>query len=197
MCRCSNLYYVYSNNYSNNYSFVIFICLQCFFKQNLFLILLTQLVTILLTTFFIGANAYSIDLYSEELQPMTATSHKADWITNDSCFALPCPFIIQHEQSNELSWSRRFAFSPFRELYRDHLYICILTLVCPFFLSSLLCLFYLDRVRCILFTSLVVCSLTFISCWRCWLFTCNKLVIVVPIAFAKLMLNDIRSFRFA
>ena len=36
MCHCSNLYHVYNNNYNNNYSFVILICLQHFCKHKSF-----------------------------------------------------------------------------------------------------------------------------------------------------------------
>ena len=35
---------------------------------------------------------------------------------------MSCPFIVQHDQSNERSWTGRFAYSASRELYRDRLY---------------------------------------------------------------------------
>ena len=90
---------------------------------------------------FVSTNTYSLDLYSEELEPRTTTvlftrnasSYKIDWITTDWLPALSCPFIVQHEQSKERFWSRRFSFSPSRELYRDRLYIYLLILIYPFF----------------------------------------------------------------
>ena len=91
------------NVYNNNYN-----------NNCLFNILLTQLFAILLTTV----------IFKPWLFCSHATSHKAD-----CCL----PFYGPHEQSNEPSWSRRFAFLPSRELYRDRLYMCILILVYSFF----------------------------------------------------------------
>ena len=51
MCHCSKLYYVYNNNYNNNYSFVILKSLQSFCKPHLYFVLRcsnTQLHTILI-----------------------------------------------------------------------------------------------------------------------------------------------------
>ena len=55
MCPYSNLYQACNNNYNNNYSFDILICLQPFGKPHLYDILLTRLFVILLITFFVGA----------------------------------------------------------------------------------------------------------------------------------------------
>ena len=114
-----------------------------------------------------------------------ATSHKADWILTDSFPALSCG-----------------------ERYIVTARICV-----PFFRGNetWTCSMYL--LVCILFTLLVVCALTFISCW-CWWFPCNKLAtfacVVAGIfvyqaryscwnsfSLLFLMLNVIRSFRFA
>ena len=54
-----------------------------------------------------------------------------DWLNSTHYRLLSCPFIIQQHQSNERYWNRSFAYSASRELYRDHLYMCTLTRVCP------------------------------------------------------------------
>ena len=50
MFHCSNLHHLYNNNYNNNYSFIILICLQPSCKSRLFVILLIRLFAILLLT---------------------------------------------------------------------------------------------------------------------------------------------------
>ena len=57
------------------------------------------------------------------------TSHATCHMT-DSLIALPSPFIVQHIQSNELSWNGRFLFSASNEVYRD-------LLLCAFAYMSL------------------------------------------------------------
>ena len=119
-------------------------------KNCLFYILLTQLFVILITP----------EIFKH------ATSHKADWILTASSPALSCLFIYARLQPAERSQSRRFAFSPFRELYRDRLYICILILGCPFFPYG--CCYWFAR------------SMDFLVCiWACVLHTHSCCVIVI------------------
>ena len=91
-----------------------------------------------------------------------STSHKGDWIlTTDSLPALSCSLIVQHEQSNERSWRRRFIISPSQELYRDRL--CVHSYIwLPLFPLCLLLLVNLEHVRCIC----VVCIVN-VSCCVC------------------------------
>ena len=56
----------------------------------------------------------SINFYSLELNAVSITS---------LMIAMFSPFIVQHIQSNELSRNGRFAFSAFREVFYDRLYI--------------------------------------------------------------------------
>ena len=69
----------------------------------------------------------------------------SDWLSS----ALSCPFIAQNNQYNEHSLSRKFVFSPSRELYRNHLLFVHSHTCLYLFPSCLLLLVYLDRVQCI------------------------------------------------
>ena len=62
----SSAHNVYDNNYNKNYSFVIFICLQTFFKLHLFFILLTRL----------RSQPFSLDLHIGDRQTRNITQ---DW----------------------------------------------------------------------------------------------------------------------
>ena len=74
---------------------------------------------------------------------------------------LTCCLLCLPLQSAESSESRRFEFSPSRELYCDLLYTCILILVCP---SCLLLLVYLKGVRVIVSVYLwIVHTLPFVT----------------------------------
>ena len=90
-----------SNLYNNNF---------------LFHILLTQLFDILLTT----------EIFKPRLFCSHGTSHNIDfdsyWLPV-ACFIWP--FIVQHNQYNERSWSRTFVFSLSWELYCDFIFACV------------------------------------------------------------------------
>ena len=131
MYHCSHLYNVYNNNYNNNCSFVIFICLQPFCKPHLYFIL------------------HTTEMFKH------ATSHKTDWITTDCCPLCLAPlyihaFSLQNVLQVEGIWSRlledsivkacvyAFSYCLFRMLVvgclfgRCSMYLCIvytLTLV--------------------------------------------------------------------
>ena len=72
---CTNLYvtvyHVYNNNYNNNYSSIIYLCLQPLCQPHLYVILLIRLFVILLTTFFVSANFYSLDLHHPQKRSLT------------------------------------------------------------------------------------------------------------------------------
>ena len=92
MCHCSNLYYVYDNNYNNNYSFVILICLQPFCRPHLYFIL------------------HTTQIFKH------STSHKADWITTDCCLLTLAllhvhVFTLQNVvKEAQVEFSRKFAY---------------------------------------------------------------------------------------
>ena len=67
---------------------------------------------------FANNNICSLDLYNEDLQ---ATIYYYYYYSSS---ALSCPFRVQHNESNERSWSRRFVFSPSQEFCRDYIVIC-------------------------------------------------------------------------
>ena len=96
--------------------------------------------------------------------------------------ALSCLFIYARLQSAKRSQSRGFLFSPFRELYRESLYMCILILVWPLFPHACCYWFacWMDLLVCTL--PLVVHAHDLCSCSFCLLF---------------LIINDIKSLRFA
>ena len=119
MCHCLNLYHVYNNNYNNNYSFVILICMQPSCKPHVHVILLPTL--FVSPTLIRSSNTQLV---------FTQGWLNCYWLSS----ALSCPFIYARLQSSERSQSRRFGFSPSLELYRDCLYMCILILVFPLML---------------------------------------------------------------
>ena len=119
------------------------------------------------------------------------------WVSS----TLSCPFIFQHDQSNGHSWSRRFSFSS-RELHREyalaylsipHAYWCLFIIYyfiircicwCVFVYTLPLAAFaffisfsYDDIVGGLLVTSSSHLSVLLL------VYLCNKLVIVVAIAF--------------
>ena len=96
MCRCSNLYHIYNNNYNKNLFIRYSICLQSFCKQYLFVILHPRLF------------AWSSQRQSSN-RNFTQGWLNSYWVM----LALSCPFIVPHKQSNERSWSRRFVLSLF------------------------------------------------------------------------------------
>ena len=100
---------------------------------------------------FISTNTYSLNLYSEELQTTAASSHKADWITTNSLPVLSCLLIVQHEESNESSWSRMFLFSTTQELYCTSSYLSIpfsLKLVVTWIVFDVFVSMYFVHVAC-------------------------------------------------
>ena len=152
-----------------------------FFSHNYSLLLITT------HNLFVSTNTYSLDLYTGELQTTKATLHKADWITTD-CRQL-CPALLLSNTNSptnviEVEGSRSCLLENSIATACIYAFSCLsasfsLILVVIGLFGS--CSMYL--LVCILFTLLVVCSFTFISCWCCWWFTCNKLVIVVATAF--------------
>ena len=90
-------------------------------------------------------------------------------------FAVSCPFIVQQDQWNERSWTRRFAFSASKELYRHRLYMCILTLVFPSCLLLLVLVFdvFISVYLCTHCRSLTLrlrySSLSYSYWCNCWL----------------------------
>ena len=99
-------------------------------------------------------NNCSVDLYNGYLQSTTVLftrNFTQSWLNSYLPLrALSCPFIVQHEQSNECSWSRRFMFSPYRELHCDlivvyafciHWCLCFGKLVYPFLFHVCCCWF--------------------------------------------------------
>ena len=157
LCATYNLY----NNYNNNCSFVIFICLQPFCKPHLFIILLTRT-----TICYSAHNRFVSSTLIRQIFTAAifkhAASHKADCITTDSLPTLSCLFICAHLQSAECSQSRRYGFSPSQKLYCDRLYMCLFILVCP---SCLLLLVYLEVIRCIV--SVYSCIVYTLFCCVC------------------------------
>ena len=69
-----------------------------------------------------------------------------------SSSSLPCPFIVQRNQSNERSWSRMFVFSPSREPYCDFIFVCVLYAHC--------CLCTVLPVYCV---HIVICAFAYLS----------------------------------
>ena len=152
-----------------------------FCKPHVYVILLTRLFVILLTTFFCKHHTFSLDFYSGDLQTRNFTQN---WLNYYWLVArLFCLFICARLQSAERSCSL--------ELYRNRLYMCIFILVCP---SCLLWLGYLEV--CICVHSASCCSY----------FCCVFVILSYPfhvhdLCFCSfcllfLMLNDIRSFPF-
>ena len=133
LCHCSNWYHVYNNNYNNNNSFMVLICLQPLCKPHLYLILHT-------TEMFKRATALFTRNFTQ------------GWLKSTDCSPLCLTFFIYaHLQSAERSQRRRFIISPSTELYRESLCVGILILV---YIACLLLLLYLESVRCIC----VLCS---------------------------------------
>ena len=109
-------------------------------------VIITTITTINTCSFFLSAynlfasnNTCSLDLFSGDHQTMTvlftrnASSHKKDWMNfYFLSLALSCRFIVQDNQSNERSGSRRFVFRPSRELYCDYTVVCVHLVVCAF-----------------------------------------------------------------
>ena len=89
---------------------------------------------------FASNKTCSLDLYmySGELQTTTVLftcNFTQGWLNSYwSLSALCYPFVVQHEQFNESSLTRRFVFSPSRELYRNHIVAVYSahTIVCAF-----------------------------------------------------------------
>ena len=120
ICHCSNLYHVYSNNYNNNYSFLIFICLESF-------------ATNICSLFYIQLRCLNMQLHTRLTELQLAVV----------CFVLP---FCRARSVTRIFFKLKFLFSPSRELYCDCLYMCILLQIFP---SCLLLMVYLKVVRCI------------------------------------------------
>ena len=153
--HCSNLDYIYeyNQNYNNNYSFVMLICLQTFWKQHLFVVFLTQLFARYLQRW---SSNYDCFVHTKLHTKLT------EFLLLSS--ALSCPFKFLHDQSNECSWT----FLPFWELYRDH--IIILCICIPVFPSCLLLLLvYSERVvSCVLWTHCLLLHLRYLYFSYSW-----------------------------
>ena len=96
--------YLYNNNYNNNYSFVILICLQPFCQPHLFV--RSSQRRILNRNFTQGWLNYY-------------------WLV--ACFVFA---FFKRTSSVCRMLSRRFVFSPSRELYCNRLHMCILIRLC-------------------------------------------------------------------
>ena len=96
-----------------------------FCKPQLCVKLLTLLFGILLIISFCKHHTYSTG--QRRNRNFTQGWLIYNWLSP----ALSCPFVFQQQQSNKSSWSRRFLFSPSRELYCDHLYMCIRIHIIP------------------------------------------------------------------
>ena len=104
---------------------------------------------------FVTTNTYSVDPYNEELQTfMQLHARLTEFLLTVVCFS--CPFMVQHDQFNENSWSRRFLTS--RELTTAFIFASLFLSV-PF--SLFLVVVYLDHVRCIGFTRIFPCCFCF------------------------------------
>ena len=101
MCATvSNFYNVYNNNYNNNCPLDILLCLQSFCKQQyLFVILLTQLFTILLTV-----EIFKPQLFSSHA--MHLHTRLTELLLLVICLVLF--FIYDHANSLTFSISREF-----------------------------------------------------------------------------------------
>ena len=124
MCHCSNLYHVYNNNYNNNYSFVILICLQTFCKLNLFVILLTGLFAILLTSFFVSSTLIRYIFTTKNCKSQLHT-RLTKLLLTAACFVLPFNLstssvyrIFPKQKVHDLAFSRtlslQFVYVHFR-----------------------------------------------------------------------------------
>ena len=129
-----------------------------------------------------------------------ATSHKVDWIITDWLPALPCPFIVHCNKSNERYWIRRFMCSPCRELYHYHLsfvrsHTC-LSLFPSLGVVGLLgsCSMYLCHVYC---ESIVSCCVRFRCALIIYIFHTHGLCLFAQLLLIVIMWNDISSFPFA
>ena len=168
MCHCSNLYHVYNNNYNNNYSFVIPICLQPVCKPHLYFIL------------------HTTEVFKQ------ATSHMTDCITTDC--RLLCLALLQSNkiiQTNVL----KVEGSCFRLLENSiafllHVYVhshtclSLMLVIGGLFVSCSMYLLACICVICIVYRLPLVVFYPFI------------LIIFVFVAFAYCFhVNDIRSFH--
>ena len=104
--QTSNLYHVYNNNYNNNYSFIVLICLQPFCKQHLCVILLTQL----FAKFSQRQSSNHNCIVHTQLH-----TRLSEFLLTAVCFTLP--FYSPT--------SRTFVFLPSRELYCDLIFVCV------------------------------------------------------------------------
>ena len=83
---------------------------------------------------FLSTNNFWVDLYNGDLQTTTVLftrNFTEGWLNSYYwSSALSCPFIVQHKQCNQRSWSRKFAFSLSQELYcnfyvvYEHIAVC-------------------------------------------------------------------------
>ena len=113
------------------------------------------LVILLYTSVLLSTKNCSVDIYNSDLQTTTVSftcNFIQGWLNSYySPSALSCPFIVQHNHSNERSWSRTFMFSPARELYCHLIFVCVLRpyfclcvriFVYPFLFSHACCCFW-------------------------------------------------------
>ena len=123
-------------------------------------------------------------------------------VTQGWLIFLSCPFIVQHNQSNERCWNRRFVFSPSRELYRDHLLFGLLG-SCSMYLLVCICIVCTVYILSLVAFAFVAFSLSIsfilIVFILFGLLITSSMYICVSIAFVLsfVMLTDIRPFPFA
>ena len=113
--HCSKLYHVYNNNYNNNNSFVVLICLQPFCKQYIYKLFFPHDYSLFCPNLSVIADFYSLHHHSSDLP----TRNKLTAVCSVQSFYSPI-HLVEH------SGNGSFLFLPSKEVYRVRLYMFIL-----------------------------------------------------------------------